>query len=315
MRWFTLSGPGWGRVLLPIGGLLLLCLIWAIRWVRADFQPGISATWTVSPLMMQAALLGLFAAGVSVAAVVRGANWPGRDLAGRAALVGIGLFVVPAVLTSFAKDQIGDATRVGLFSLTPLFAVIFEPYLGIDAGEAVENRSGFLAAMIAIVGTFLVFPVELPRSYGAAVVMLGVVLAAVSIAAANCAGVRVARESGSVLTFAPIAAGAAAFVLGIVGLAFRQSVGGSVPFDVWATPDLLALALLFWLMRRMSAVQMTTRFLIAPLMANLISLALIRPHVDIQSWIGLAMIAGGAGLMVIGPTKRDRRGAITLRSG
>src|SRR4051794_13615961 len=108
MRRFTLSGPGWGRVLLPIGGLLLLCLIWAIRWVRADFQPGISATWTVSPLMMQAALLGLFAAGVSVAAVVRGANWPGRDLAGRAALVGIGLFVVPAVLTSFAKDQIGD---------------------------------------------------------------------------------------------------------------------------------------------------------------------------------------------------------------
>jgi drug/metabolite transporter (DMT)-like permease len=300
--------------MLPIGGLLVVCLIWAVGWVRADFQPGAYARWTLTPLMMQAALLGLFAAGVSVAAVVRGANWPGRDLAGRAALVGIGLLVVPAVLTSFAKDQIGDATRVALFSLTPLFAVIFEPYLGVDSGESVENRGGFLAAMTAIAGTFLVFPVELPRSYGAAVVMLGVLLAAASIAAANCAGVRVARESASVLSFAIVAVGSAGSVLGIVALAFRRNDAANVTFDTWAIPDLVALALLFWLMRRMSAVQMTTRFLIAPLMANLISLALIRPHIDIQSWIGLALIAGGAGWMVMGPAERDRRGAITLRS-
>ena len=189
--------------------------------------------------MAQAALLGLFAFAASLAAVVRGARWPARDLVGRAALVGVGLFIVPAVLTSFGKEQIGDGTRVALFSLTPLFAVIFEPYLGIDSGESVENRSGFLAAMTAIGGTFLVFPVELPRSYGAAVVMLGVLLTAVSIAAANCAGVRVARESVSVLTFPAIAAGSAAFVLGIMGLAFRQSVAGTVPFDAWAISDLL----------------------------------------------------------------------------
>jgi drug/metabolite transporter (DMT)-like permease len=301
------------RKWLPICGLLLLCLIWAVGWVRADFEPGVSGRWSLTPLMAQAVLLGLFAFAASLAAVVRRVRWPARDLGWKAALVGIGLFVVPAVLTSFAKERIGDGTRVALFSLTPLFAFLFEPYLGIGAGEAVENRGGFLTAMTSIAGTLLVFPVELPRSYGAAMVMVWVVGTAVSIAVANCAGVRVARQSASVLTFAIVASGSAGLVLGIVGLALRDQVG-SVPFDAWAMPDLFALALLFWLMGRMSAVQMTTRFVIAPLMANLISLALIRPHVDIQSWTGLVMIAAGAGWMVIGPGESGRQSAITLRS-
>jgi len=312
MRSFTSDGPGRARSLLPIGGLLLVCLIWAVGWVRADFQPEASSRWLLNPLIAQAALLGLFALAASVAAVVRRPGWPARDVFWRATLIGAGLFVVPAVLASIGKDRTGDGTRVALFSLTPLFAVIFEPYLGIDAGESVEDRGGFLAAMTAIVGTFLVFPLDLPRSYGAAVVMFGVLFAAVSIAAANCAAVRVARQSASVLPFAIVTSGSAGVVLGIVGLAFRHHETSGVPFDAWAVPSLFAFALLFWLMRRMNAVQMTTRFLIAPLMANLISLALIRPHVDIQSWIGLVMISGGSGWMVIAPVESRESNSISL---
>jgi uncharacterized membrane protein len=33
----------------------------------------------------------------------------------------------------------------------------------------------------------------------------------------------------------------------------------------------------------------------------LISLALLRPHVEIQSWIGLLLIAAGAGWMLLAP--------------
>jgi len=97
-----------------------------------------------------------------------------------------------------------------------------------------------------------------------------------------------------------------------VGLAFRHHQTGGVPLDAWAVPSLFTFALLFWLMRRMNAVQMTTRFLIAPLMANLISLALIRPHVDIQSWIGLVMISGGSGWMVIAPVESRESNSISL---
>jgi hypothetical protein len=215
----------------------------------------------------------------------------------------MGLFVIPAVLTSVAKDRIDDVTRVALFSLTPLFAVIFEPYLGVEAGETVEGKGNFLGVMVAIGGTFLVFPVEMPRSYGEAFVMLGVVGTAASIAAANCAAVRLVQQSVSRLTFASLASGSAALVLGLLGWALHERRVSSVAFDGWTAADLVALALLFWLMKHMNAAKMTTRFVIAPLMANLMSLALIRPHVGVQSWIGLILIAVGSGRLLIPPAE------------
>ena len=101
-------------------------------------------------------------------------------------------------------------------------------------------------------------------------------------------------------------------VLGILGLVFRQHVASGVFFNGWTALDLASLALLFWLMPRMNAVQMTTRFLIAPLVANLISLALLRPHVDVQSWIGLLLIAAGSVGLLIAPADRDESGLFTL---
>jgi drug/metabolite transporter (DMT)-like permease len=292
---------GTGRNWLPICGLLLLSLLWAVGWVRADLQPGASARWSLTPMMNQAFLLGSLALAASAAALVRRAEWVAKDVAGRAALVGIGLFAIPAVLTSVAKGRMDDAARVALFALTPLFAVIFEPYFGMEAGETLEDRRGLLAAMSAIAGTFLLFPVELPHSYGPAFAMFGVVATAALIAAANCAAVRLARQSISNLTFTATASGFAALTLGILALAFRQPASSRVPFDAWAIPDWVALVLLFWLMRRMSAAQMTTRFLISPLVANVMSLVLLRPNVGIQSWVGLSLIAAGAGWLLFVP--------------
>ena len=306
---------GAGRKGLPISGLLALCLIWAAGWVRADLQPGAAAQRSLTPLLAQAALLAALAAASGIAALVRRAGRPTIRLAAEAGLVGIGLFVVPAVLPAFSEGRIDDTTRVALFSLTPLFAVIFEPYLGSAAGDAVEGGGSFLAAMAAIAGTFLVFPVELPRSYGAAFVMVAVVATAASIAVANCAAVRMARQSPSMLTFTTVTSGSAALVFGILGLGFRPHAASSGLFNALAVLDLLALALLFWLMPRMNAVQMTTRYLIAPLMANLISLALLRPHVDIQSWIGLSLIAAGSVWLLIEPENKGEPGLFTHWTG
>lgn len=299
---------GLPRNLLAIGGLLSLCLIWAVGWVRADLQPGAAAQGMLTPLLSQAALLGALAAAAGTAAFVRRASWQTRRAAAKAALVGVGLFVVPAVLTILGEGRIRDTTRVALFSLTPLFAVIFEPYLGSDT----ESRGGFLAAMTAIVGTFLIFPVGLPRSYEAAFVMIGVVGTGALITAANCTAVRMARKNPSLLTFTAAVSGSAALLLGITGLGFRQHAASGVFFNGWTAFDLAALALLFWLMPRMNAVQMTTRYLIAPLIANLISLALLRPHVDVQSWIGLSLIAGGSVRLLIASAKSGGSDDFTL---
>lgn len=295
---------GTGRQWLPIGGLLLLSLLWALRWVRADLEPGAAAGGGLGPWLNEAALLGSFAAISGIAGAVLKKRWPTGKVAIKSVLVGIGLFFVPAALNAVIQSRIDDVTRVAMFSMTPLFAVIFERHLRTEDERAGEIRGGFLAAMIAVAGTLLVFPVELPRSYGSALALFGVVAAAAVVAAANCVGGEIAQSQGvSRLTLAAVSSGSATLLLCMVGLIWHRNGSSSAGIDAWVLADMVALALLFWLMRRVSAAQMTTRFLIAPLLANVISLAYLRPHVGIQSWIGLALIAAGAGWLVFGQTE------------
>jgi drug/metabolite transporter (DMT)-like permease len=292
-----------------IGGLLLLCLIWASASLRADLLPGTAAVSHESAVELEALLLAAFAVLAGTGALVRKVQWPrGRDL-GLTALVGAGLFVVPTVLVAFSREQISDSSRVALFSLTPVFAVVFEPYLGnSEAGQ----RGSLLAALAAVGGTLLVFPVELPQSPTSALAYFALTVSAASVAAANCAGVRIASGSISGFSFAAVAAGCAAACLGAFGAVFWHSFDASVPFDAWAALDLFALGLLFWLMRRMSAVRMTTRFLIAPLIANLIGLAFLRPEVNLRDWAGLLLIAMGAGWLLLAPEMEDDASALNL---
>ena len=147
----------------------------------------------------------------------------------------------------------------------------------------------------------LIFPVEFPGSPATALAFSAVVIAVVSVAAANCIAVKIAQGqlTLSLSGFAATAAGSAAVLLAIAGLIFEPRSWTSAHIDVWAIPDLLALALLFWLMRRISAVRMTTRFLIAPLFANLVALAFLRPQVETRAWLGLLLIALGAGWLLL----------------
>jgi len=289
----------------PIGALLTLSLLWAVGWVRADLSPESGAGLRLNPFWQEAVLLGVFAAAASFAGAILKRRWPtGRD-AWRTMLTGVGLFVVPAAMVFVAGDWMDGGMRAALFAMTPLFAVVFEPYIGSNGDQQGEIRGAFFAAMLAVAGTFLVFPFDLPRSYAAAGALLGVVAAAASVAAANCVGVELVQRQGLCpLTLGALASGSASILLGIAGSIAIVRRSSPVPIDGWAVSDLVALALLFWLMRRMNVVQMTTRFLIAPLMANLTILALIRPHVEAQSWIGLLLIVQGAGWLVFAKAAR-----------
>ena len=289
-----------GKRVAAIAALMLLCVIWAWTSLRSDLIPVSPARTRVAPLTREALLLGIFSGFAAMPALVCKTRWPRNGLFRATLLIGAGLFVVPALLNEIGHGWIDDSTRVALFSLTPLFAVVFEPYLGTGS----ELRGGFAAAVIAVAGTFLVFPVDVPRSIASGFAFLGALMSATSVAAANCLAVRTAsKEKPSFgFSFAAVAAGGAGVCIAATGAFPGHAYGhGSVPFDAWASLDLVALALLFWLMRRMSAVRMTTRFLIAPLLANLIGLALLRPHVQLQAWFGLALIALGAGWLLFAP--------------
>ncbi len=301
----------------PAVVLLLLCLLWALPLLRSDLLPGSAPAAVSSSLAMQSIPLALFAVIVAIVALVRKARWPRGKMLGPTVLAGLGLFFVPAVLIEIARGEIDDSTRVALFSLAPVFAVVFEPYMG--SALFTSQRTALAASLVSAVGTMLVFPLDLPQSSAAALAFCGVVVAVASVAAANCVAVRLAcdQNAQSALTFPSIAAGSAAICLAFLSAVFQHHARPApipAPWtpDPWTALDLLVLALLFWLMRRMTALRMTTRFLIAPLLANLISLAFLRPGVQWRGWLGLLLIALGSGWLLFAPKDEPEETASPL---
>jgi hypothetical protein len=284
--------------------LLTLCLIWAAGLLRGDLLPRGRTGIRMSPMELEAALLGVFAVFAAVAGVVRKAPRPRGRVLGAGVLAGAGLFVAPALLTALTRGWIDDATRVALFALVPVFAVVLEPHM--HFGEADEGfvpaRGGLLAGMAAVVGTLLVFPVATPQTAATGLAFAGVVVCAAAVASGNCVAAAACRQRDvSWLGFATVCAGSAALALGAAELVLQRGDDAAVRLDGWAVPDLMALGLLFWLMPRMGAVRMATRFVIAPLLANLLGLAFLRPGVQWRGWMGLALIAAGSGWLLIAP--------------
>src|SRR5262249_3993786 len=89
---------------------------------------------------------------------------------------------------------------------------------------------------------------------------------------------------------------------------------------VFVVIDLPALFLLFWLMRRLAASRMTARFLFGPLFTILAGMALEHASLPVRAWLGIALLAGGAGWLAFGPAENieeeqlDPMKALTARS-
>ncbi len=282
----------------PVVGLLMLSFLWSLSSLRADLFPNLGEN--LVPYMEKQevafALLAIFAAAMGVA---RRAEWPrGREVWDWV-VVGFGLFVVPAALVYLSNESISGQTRVALFSLAPVFAVVFEPYLGVGTGT--ESRNGLMAALVAVVGTLCVFPIALPGSLESGIAFFGVILAAGCVAAANCRAVKLSAElrGRPVLPVAAIAGATAAAGLAALSATTERAVwnwSALGPELAWSTGvELPGLLLLFWLMRRMSAARMTTRYVLAPFFAILVGLVLMQPAAGARIWLGLALVAVGAG--------------------
>ncbi len=299
-----------------VAGLLLLCFLGSLGSLRSDLLPHL-AVERLPPLERQVAPFALLAVVAALLAVRRGAECPrGRQVLD-SMVAGLGLFAVPAGLIAFSKGWIADLTRVALFSLAPVFAVVLEPYIGRGTGQ--QARGGLIAALAAVVGTLCVFPVETPRSMAAGSALCAVILAAACVAAANCRAVAVANESAGNSTMAMAAIAGATAAAGLAAASALMERGAwrwdaPAPELAWsAAVELPGLLLLFWLMRRLSAVRMMTRFVLTPIFAILISMALLRPTVGPLTWLGLLLVAGGAGWLLFAREEEPEAGSLPLK--
>jgi len=287
-------------------GLLLLSALWTAASLRTERFPAFG-TDGLPPALRQAVLFFVFAAVAGSISLARCIEFPRGRYAWACAGIGFGLFVVPAALVAFAQGWLPTLDRVALFSLTPVFAVVLEPYL--QGSEPRHGRAALAGALAAVAGILLLLPFDLPGSFRAVAALCGLLAAALGIAATNCLAVRLAHDL-SVRSTLPMAAQAST----AAGACFAAAAA-LAPHSAWrwsALPfqffwlfviDVPALFLLFWLMRRMAASRMTAPFLLAPLFAILAGLALEPSLPPLRGWLGMALLAGGAGWLVFAPAE------------
>lgn len=304
------------RDAIPVTGLLLLCFLWSLGSLRSDLLPSQFAAGL--PVLEREALhLGALAIVGWLLAGVFHSPWPRGRQIWDSVLVGLGMFVVPALLGETAKNEIPDLTRVALYSLAPVFAVAFEPYLG-RLTES-QSKGGLLAALGCVIGTLAVFPLMIPRTWVGAGSFLAIILAVASVAATNCWAVRFISElplkSGAPV--ASIAGLSAAAILAAASFIGEKPVWNHAevgPEIAWTTSvELPALLLLFWLLRRMSAVRMTTRFVVTPLLVNVVGLLALRPSMRVRAGLGILLIAISAGWLLISREEENPPEALPLK--
>jgi drug/metabolite transporter (DMT)-like permease len=63
----------------------------------------------------------------------------------------------------------------------------------------------------------------------------------------------------------------------------------------------------------MSAVRMTTRFVIAPLLTALFGIILLRPEITLRALLGLLLIAAGAAWLLFAPEQEPNDPSLRLK--
>ena len=285
-------------------GLLLLSLLWTLGLLRQDTFPNWSDS-PLPPLLGQAVPLGILGLVAYAFVMLRRYPRPGGRLLLTAVAVGLGLFVLPALLIAGAQGIVHPLTRAALFALTPVFAVVLEPYLGRGQPAAGENR-GLLAALVGFSGALCLFPVGIPESITSTAAFCAVIVASLSVAAANCAATA-AVTLESLPAFTAGTASAAAISLAAASAAVERSQWHAVfaspqqivPNLIWAVGvEVPALGLLFWLMPRMTASQMAARFLWPVVFALPIAAVVFHAPPAKRSWLGVVLMAVGAGYLL-----------------
>jgi len=298
----------------PVAALFLLCLLWALDGLGPDLFPVLR--YSQLPAMERQAITYALLAVVAVSyAVTQRAKWP----AGRTAAVWVGigllLFATPVLLVAAAQGWVSQLERVAIFSLAPVFAVVLEPHLG----NPELRRSGeLLSALVAVAGALCIFPLNVPGSPGAVAAVLAIVAAAACAATGNCIAARFAssQSNPSLALCAAFACGSAALAFAVAGARTEHAqwhMSQCVTQLVWiALIDLPALLLIFWLLRCMTAVRMTTRYILVPLLIVLAGIALEQPAITTRMVLGTILMAVGAMGLLLAPDDDPHRNHIGI---
>jgi len=287
-----------------------LCILSGTSWVIPR-----GATDELPPLEQQSLIFGVI--GIIAFLLARRTVWS-RSRWLRYVRLGsaaVGLFGVPAVVAEYARSSVPSISRSALFAAVPVVVV-----LGVAAGDTTGREEHgarqFLIPALAGWGGFLLL---LPLQFSGTVrgwVMLAIVCAAVVVAGlASVWLYRLLRGLAFAESVAVVGISNAVFLLvwsvACGEILWRGSSLVSV-VSISSIVDVIEVLLIVWLLREMSPVRFSARYLVIPLLLVLESYVVIRPEWTVRMGFGTALLAVGAGVLLFWKAGEDETG-LSLR--
>ena len=220
----------------------------------------------------------------------------------RAAGLGIAsvyLFVLPAAALHYASGVVSETSGVGLFCTIPVMTILDVSSFGEESGT---SRGLLLPAVVALGGAFLLFPIQMPGSMREWIFFALVVACCAIVAGSNVWIHGLLKNGGSAAAVAVVgfsgalALGGYGLVLGWPALSGPLMAGELLRCAVF---DLPAVWLTVWLMREVTPVRLSVRFLLVPLMTLLEGYAALGVRPAAKTLLELAAVLAGAAVLLI----------------
>ena len=291
-------------------GFAVLCVLAASSWVIP--QNSVSVLPSLEEQGILFFLIGFVALLISLS---RG--WQSKNVleSWRIAVVSPGFFGVPLVVAEYAGSSVPAITRSALFALAPVVVVIVVAAGDMSAGEERGARRLLVPALIGAGGLLLLLPLEISGSLRGRL-MVGLVGATVVLVGVTSVWLyRLLREIRWVEGVAGI---------GLMNGLFLLVCSACLERMVWRWTDLrsiesisllvdgIEVLLIVWLLRGMTPVRFSSRYLVIPLLTVLESFVVERPEVTVRIVCGTILLAAGAGALLFWKAK-DEEAVLSLR--
>ena len=267
-------------------GFLLLCLLRATAWIIPSTEASLPAAEHQAILYGIVGIGALLFAGRGLSDRLRASTWASLSIGS------IGLFGLPVVLIGWAQ---GGVTATGI---SALFAAVPAVVAVVMATESEGAGRRFLTpALAAFGGALLLLPVGLPGSLLGDLKLAGLILALLLV---GICSVRMFR------LLQPVAYLDAAVVIGLANAIFLSICTITNGSFLWrwspmttiisiaSLIDLIEMALLIWLLREMSPIRLSARYLVIPLFTLIEGYLILQPQVTARLLVGATLLAAGA---------------------
>lgn len=290
-------------------GFGVLCVLAASSWVIPQNSPSVPSLEEQGILFF---LIGFVALLVSFLG-----GWRRKKVSEswRIAAGSLGFFGVPLVVAEYAGSSVPAITRSALFALAPVVVVIVVAAGDMSAGEERGARKLLVPALIGVGGLLLLLPLEISGSLRGRL-MVGLVGGTVVLVGVTSVWLyRLLSEIKWVEGIALVGLMNGLFLLAcsafLEGMVWRWTDLRSIG-SISLLVDVIEVLLIVWLLRGMTPVRFSARYLVIPLLTVLESFVVERPEVTVRIVCGTILLAAGAGALLFWKAK-DEEAVLSLR--